>query len=71
MTMKVSELIEILSNLDQEATIVCHDGEYDDYWQIENVYPVNDGLIKISPFADGHLWDGRLTKDKDDDNRGS
>ena len=55
--MKVSELIEILSKFDPDATIVCHDGEYEDYWQIENVYLIEEGLVKISQFEDGHIWD--------------
>lgn len=47
--MKVRELIEIISKYNPDATVVCHDGEYADYWQIEDAYEMKDGAIKITP----------------------
>ncbi len=49
MAMKVSELVEILSKYDGNKTVVSHDGEYADHWQIEDAYETTDGAIKITP----------------------
>lgn len=51
--MTVAELIAKLQEMPQDMRVVCHDGEYDDFWAIEAVQQLtysDDTYVQISPF---------------------
>lgn len=63
--MNVKELIEKLAAHPDDMRVVCHDGEYEDFFDIEATYVVPDAVnrtdervLKLSPFEDGAEWDG-------------
>lgn len=61
--MTVAELIAKLQEMPPDMRVVCHDGEYEDYFDIKDIYVVEarrvaeiypgENVLKLSPFGDG------------------
>lgn len=61
--MTVFELIEKLKEFPPQMRVVCHDGEYEDFYDIKDIYLVHgaqvkeqypdEQVLKLSPFDDG------------------
>lgn len=61
--MTVAELVAKLQEFPAEMRVVAHDGEYEDFWDIKDIYLIRSGLareglqshevLKLSPFDDG------------------
>lgn len=60
--MTVAELIAKLQRFPPSMEVVAHDGEYEDFWEIEEadaaLYP-HGSFIKISPFKDDPAFNAR------------
>lgn len=61
--MNIKELKAKLSEYPDDMRVVAHDGEYEDFYDIQDIYPVDaarvteqspgEKVLKLSPFDDG------------------